>query len=651
MTAEAPRARTTRRAPAWQRSVRAALCSLAADASAPASGSLRPDLHARLSRWLLDEMASRIAAARGVDVRRPPRPSWLAADRAREIESCVPWTKLGRGGAADVEGLGELHEYLRSLCLERDEATGEVRVSLAPQRRRDGAHYTPQVLAEEMAGRALAPLIEAARQAPDPRSALGGLRICDPAMGAGAFLLAAGRRLREALIEHGGMDPASAALHVATRSLHGVDIDPLATDVARTTLALFAGRAPKDLDLGARLVAGDALTGRWPSCAQLGEGPDALAGAIDWPRAFGGVLDGETGGFDVVIGNPPWVSFAGRAAQPLDDTVRASYARSSAFRGYRNQQGLFVHLGASLLGPGGRLALVLPTSMADLDGYEPVRHAHAALATCDPDLPDFGDGRFAGVYQPCMGLLSTRRAAAMDVEGPCRWPIVQPDLDARAVRIVARFAEAPTLPAACFGERGLRSEKTDRDAIRTCARAPGKAWIRLGTGTEVRSHALAPVRQYADREAFGERLRPTGSWAEVDVLIRQTARFPIAALSDGRAFRNSVLAAFARPPYAAAFLVAWLNSTPIRYLHFHRYRDARQGMPQVKIAQLRATPAPADEALLPHITALGETLSRAPAGPADPRRAELDALVARSLDIDGADLAHMQQWLVGHLDP
>ncbi|HVY47770.1 MAG TPA: hypothetical protein VHB21_17900, partial [Minicystis sp.] len=63
-------------------------------------------------------------------------------------------------------------------------------------------------------------------------------------------------------------------------------------------------------------------------------------------------------GFDACVGNPPWVSYAGRAAQPLDDGLRAFYAAAYAsFAGYKNLQGLFVERVASLLRAGGRLGL------------------------------------------------------------------------------------------------------------------------------------------------------------------------------------------------------------------------------------------------------------------------------------------------------
>ncbi|HEV8550127.1 MAG TPA: hypothetical protein VGQ57_13880, partial [Polyangiaceae bacterium] len=122
-------------------------------------------------------------------------------------------------------------------------------------------------------------------------------------------------------------------------------------------------------------------------------------------------------------------------------------------------------------------------------------------------------------------------------------------------------------------------------------------------------------------------------WASVRLVVRQTARVPVAALSDGGAFRNSLLAGFDDADYPAAFLVAYLNSTPVRWLHYVRHRDARQGMPQLKIAHLRATPEPPSRALVADLAALGERFSEGAKGLREPEHAELDALVAAAFDL------------------
>jgi hypothetical protein len=355
----------------------------------------------------------------------------------------------------------------------------------------------------------------------------------------------------------------------------------------------------------------------------------ARAAALDWERAFAAVF-AERGGFDAFVGNPPWVSYAGRAAQPLASELRAEYARYEAFGGYRNLQGLFVERCARLLRPGGRLGLVLPSSMSELAGYRPTRRAHDRLCAPDATLADLGASAFDGVFQPCMVLRSTRRAAALEHVPDRPWPVERPDLDAVAHGLIEKLSRPP-LPPHLFGERGLQS--TGKDGAHLVAAPDARHSVPLRSGSDVEAFGLKRPSAHADPAWFGARLRPASEWERVRLLVRQTARVPVAALSDGAGFRNSLLAGFEDAEHSAEFLVAYLNSTPVRWLHHARHRDARQGMPQLKIAHLRAIPAPPSLELKRTLAAFGKALSERGRGICASEQAELDELVADSFDL------------------
>ncbi len=241
-----------------------------------------------------------------------------------------------------------------------------------------------------------------------------------------------------------------------------------------------------------------------------------------------------------------------------------------------------------LLRTRGRLGLIVPSSMSVLAGYAPTRAAHDRRAACDPALRDFGTEEFRGVFQPCMALHSTRRLRESEADGRSAWPVERTDLDASMRSIVERLSSLAALPSELFGERGLQ---TSGDDVANLARVPDAARnVGLRTGSDISPFRREPPSLYAKPGDFGARLRRRPEWARVRILIRQTARVPIASLSDGCAFRNSILAGFATPAFPPAFLVAYLNSTPVRWLHYVRHRDARQGLPQVKIGHLRSIP-------------------------------------------------------------
>jgi hypothetical protein len=548
----------------------------------------------------------------------------LSVELAR-VPSAVLSLPRSAGGAQ----LDRLVASDRLTSAERRRATlvkaGRVALVQSADRRRSGAHYTPRALTERVVEATLAPLLG---DAPAPDAVLA-LRVCDPSLGTGAFVLAACRYLARRLAQaegRGAADYHEALWRVAERCLFGIDRDWLAIETACHALALLVGGAEEPLAFfGARLKVGDALVGAPTGTPISGE---LAARSLDWEQAFPEVF--ARGGFDAFVGNPPWVSYAGRASQPLAPELRRFYDGYAAFRGYKNLQGLFVERAVHLLKPGGRLGFVLPSSMSELGGYAPTRAVHDRYARVDDELCDLGAEAFEGVFQPCMVLTSTRRAAPLESAVSAVWPIERPDLDAGAHALIEKLTRDP-LPRNLFGERGLQS--TGKDTLHLARAADHRHTVPVRSGGDIEAFALRAPSAHADPKWFGARLRPPTEWRAVRWVVRQTARVPVAALSDGIAFRNSLLAGFEDGEYPAPFLVAYLNSTPIRWLHYVRHRDARQGMPQLKIAHLRTTPVPPSRALVSDLASLGARLSATGSGVREREQLELDALVEAAFDL------------------
>jgi hypothetical protein len=341
----------------------------------------------------------------------------------------------------------------------------------------------------------------------------------------------------------------------------------------------------------------------------------------------------------------------GRAAQPLDPAIARYYeAHNPAFRSYRTLHGLFVRRAAELLRPGGRLGLVLPTSVGDLAGYAPTRHAHDELCAVDPDLFDFGDGAFAGVFQPCMALTSTRRsaplpgAAGRGSRSGSVWPLGRSDLDGSGARLLERLDSLPKLAAALFGERGFQSTGDDLSHLRKLDAAREPFVVPIREGGDIGEFSTSPPRTFLAPTGLRGRFRDAEEWRAVRVLIRQTARYPIASLSDGLAFRNSILAGFSNDVWTAAALSAYLNSSAVRWYHFTRHRDARQGMPQLKIGHLRALPDIGSEQARRELDALGATLGARNAGISAAERAALEEIVENALGLEDTERTLVAKW-------
>jgi type I restriction-modification system DNA methylase subunit len=135
-------------------------------------------------------------------------------------------------------------------------------------RRRSGSHYTPRSLTEPIVRRTLAPLLG---EAPTPEQILD-LKVCDPAMGSGAFLAEVCRQLGDHLVAawaRTGRLPADqhdptllARRKVAERCLYGVDKNPSAVQLARLSMWLITSAADLPFTfVDHALKPGDALIG------------------------------------------------------------------------------------------------------------------------------------------------------------------------------------------------------------------------------------------------------------------------------------------------------------------------------------------------------------------------------------------------------
>jgi MmeI, target recognition domain/Eco57I restriction-modification methylase len=157
-------------------------------------------------------------------------------------------------GCADAATLAErLSELAPGAKGQRDRhraAPGRLVLQPDEERRRTGSHYTPRSLAEQVVKRTLEPILACLGEGRTAEQILS-LKICDPAMGSGAFLVATCRLLGKevvaawdrageltAVIERHGNALLHACRLVAQRCLYGVDKNTAAVELAKLSLWL-----------------------------------------------------------------------------------------------------------------------------------------------------------------------------------------------------------------------------------------------------------------------------------------------------------------------------------------------------------------------------------------------------------------------------
>jgi hypothetical protein len=216
--------------------------------------------------WLFRLLVLRVAAqagalptgdsARLVRLRaRQPDDAWISELDAigRAWVSAWQWAPLAQPGAlfdpllvpAELPERAAVAQRVQSLDagiapaeLHSPRAFGALYERLLAGRRSRGAFYTPAAIVEQILADALAPFVDQIARQGTPASrqqALLALRVCDPAAGTGAFLVAAAECLVAAICRtHGGTaDVHAIRRQVLENCVYGVEIDALGAAIAQ----------------------------------------------------------------------------------------------------------------------------------------------------------------------------------------------------------------------------------------------------------------------------------------------------------------------------------------------------------------------------------------------------------------------------------
>ena len=340
----------------------------------------------------------------------------------------------GKDRAIGLYTLGRIFEQSIT-DLEKMEARAEGRVSIAElsKRKSDGVYYTPEWVTEyivkEVVGTRLHDLrseiglpeippfseddLEAYRNGNNRNTnvknitslitkytdkldvyaeALENVKIVDPACGSGAFLIQAfnyllnerkwiaNERSRIRQKDMGMLslfDLESEMRSVLTNNIFGVDINPESVEITKLALWLRTALPDRPLSmLDENIRCGNSLVGPdfYPrleiSLSLFDENKKEQINAFDWQLAFSKIFI-ERGGFDCVVGNPPYVKLQNLKIVQPEVAEYLSHAKNGSGPKYASTQTSnfdlylpFIERGLSLLNPKGRMGFIAPNVWA-----------------------------------------------------------------------------------------------------------------------------------------------------------------------------------------------------------------------------------------------------------------------------------------------
>ncbi len=300
---------------------------------------------------------------------------------------------------ADI--LGQVYERFLGKVI-RLTSGGQAKVEEKPEvKKAGGVYYTPTYIVDYIVRETVGKLLEGK----NPRQAEK-LRICDPACGSGSFLIGAYQHLLDWHLKWysendpqkhaSGKNPKLRQSHdgwrltvaerkrILTHNIYGVDIDAQAVEVTKLSLLLkvlegetgetlglaqmklFHERALPNLD--ANILCGNSLIGTdfFDGRLDLDEDERRRVNAFDWATGFPEVF--KAGGFDAVIGNPPYVRM--EAFKELKTYLKNTYAchdeRSDLYA-------YFIERSHKLLGRDGRFGMIVSNKFLRANYGKPLR--------------------------------------------------------------------------------------------------------------------------------------------------------------------------------------------------------------------------------------------------------------------------------------
>jgi len=260
----------------------------------------------------------------------------------------------------DADVLGNIYEqYLASILRK-----GGGLLDREAKRKEMGIYYTPTYIVDYIVKNTLGELLSKAKSA----EVLEKIRVLDPACGSGSFLIRAYEALYDAYQKANGGDNemlgenvSKNAYSILTKNLHGVDLDPKAVEIAELNLLLKAvtrrGLLPplsENIKCGNSLISGteeelEKYFGKhWEEKRPF-----------NWEQEFPEVM--KEGGFDVVIGNPPYGAELEEYTEFIKEKYRTNIGKINSYR-------LFIERAISLVKNNGFIGFIVPnTWLSDND--------------------------------------------------------------------------------------------------------------------------------------------------------------------------------------------------------------------------------------------------------------------------------------------
>lgn len=342
-----------------------------------------------------------------------------------------------------VEIIGNAYEQFLGKTISIDKNHKAV-IELKPEvRKAGGVYYTPEYIVDYIVANTVGEAIKG--KTPDE---IVNIKILDPACGSGSFLLGAYKYLlnyhkeyflknktkkymgsRYEIIDESGNLALWVRKQILINNIFGVDIDSNAVEVAKLSLLLKSFEDSFNVNeygqgsllnekilpsLDNNIKCGNSLIGNdfYESHLDLDDATLYKINCFDWNSKFRDIM--KTGGFDVVIGNPPYVQIQGMEKELKEGYKEANY-KNYISTGDIYQ--LFFEKGLDVLKIGGIVGMITSNKWMRA-GYGAITRDYFYRNANVNGVIDLGGGRFKGATVDTNIILYSKKDDEIKINEP-----------------------------------------------------------------------------------------------------------------------------------------------------------------------------------------------------------------------------------------
>lgn len=243
----------------------------------------------------------------------------------------------------------------------------ELKLKSRQKRKEQGIYYTPKFIVDYIVENTLGKKLEEVKSMHELKK----IKILDPACGSGSFLTKALETMNDKYKDFGNKGDQRTKTEILLSNIYGVDLDSQAVELAKLNLLIDAlDKKEKLPDLTGNIRVGNSLISGSEKELKKYFGEEwREKKPFNWKEEFKEVF--KKGGFDVIIGNPPYV-FA-RGGSFTEEEKKYYYDKFKLQEYQINTFILFIEQSISLLKDGGYFGFIIPNNWLTINSTKKFR--------------------------------------------------------------------------------------------------------------------------------------------------------------------------------------------------------------------------------------------------------------------------------------